>query len=116
MNLVFAGNTKVFDGLLISLLSIIEVDKKPLTVYVLTMDLPELDKEYVSISQNDLDFVENELRKINPASRLVRVDARAVFERKLGACKKLGQPLYALCASAASSRRNRCHTRPRSLS
>ncbi|MFA5222992.1 MAG: glycosyltransferase [Bacilli bacterium] len=89
MNLVFAGNTKVFDGLLISLLSIIEVDKKPLTVYVLTMDLPELDKEYVSISQNDLDFVENELRKVNPASRLVRVDSRAVFERKLGACKNL---------------------------
>ena len=44
MNIVYAGNKNVFDGLLISLLSLIEVNQQALRVYVLTMDLQELDQ------------------------------------------------------------------------
>ena len=51
MNIVYAGNQNVFDGLLISVLSIIEQNKDALCVYVLTMDLKELDEKYVAVNQ-----------------------------------------------------------------
>ena len=60
MNIVYAGNYKVFDGLLISLLSLVEVNHEAIDVYVLTMDLTELSDDYVSISQRDLDIIEKE--------------------------------------------------------
>lgn len=89
MNIVYAGNKNVFDGLLISLLSLIEVNKEKLDVYVLTMDLSELDETYVSLSQDDLHFIEAELQKVHPKSRVIRVDVRDAFNRNLLTCKNL---------------------------
>lgn len=89
MNIVYAGNRRVFDGLLISLLSMIEVNKESITVYVLTMDLTSLDKEYVAIPQSDLDFIERELKRVNTSSKIIRVDVRNIFDRKLATCKNL---------------------------
>ena len=39
INLMFCGNYKVIDGMIISLLSIVKYCKKPLNIFVLTMDL-----------------------------------------------------------------------------
>ena len=64
MNIVYAGNKNVFDGLLISLLSLVETSKEKIVVYVLTMDLLELDETYISIPQSDLDFIEQEIRRV----------------------------------------------------
>lgn len=89
MNIVYAGNKNVFDGLLISVLSIIEHNKEALRVYVLTMDLTELDEKYVSISQEDLHIIEKEMQRVNPASRIIRVDVRQVFDHKMGSSKNL---------------------------
>lgn len=89
MNIVYAGNKNVFDGLLISVLSIIEYNQDPLTVYVLTMDIPELDDKYVSISQDDLQLIETEMKKVNQFSQIVRVDVRNIFDKKMGASKNL---------------------------
>lgn len=89
MNIVYAGNKNVFDGLLISLLSIIEVNKDKLTVYVLTMDLDELDNNYISLSQSDLEFIEQQIKTVNLESRIIRVDVRTIFDQKLGSSKNL---------------------------
>lgn len=89
MNIVYAGNRRVFDGLLISILSLIKVNPEPLKILVLTMDLSHLDKDYVSIPQSDLDFIEKEMKKVNPESRIFRIDVREVFDSKLANCKNL---------------------------
>jgi len=89
MNIVYAGNKNVFDGLLISLLSLIESNADSLKVYVLTMNLLDLDENYVSIPQGDLDFIEIELRKVHPNSEIIRVDVEDLFRKKLGSSKNL---------------------------
>jgi len=89
MNIVYAGNRRVFDGLLISILSLIHVNRDALQVYVLTMDLTEMDKDYVSIPQGDLDFIESQMKKVNSKSSIIRVDVRNVFDQKLANCKNL---------------------------
>ncbi|NCA95353.1 MAG: hypothetical protein EOM74_00065 [Methanomicrobia archaeon] len=89
MNIVYAGNKNVFDGLLISLLSLVEVNKERIVVYVLTMDLLELDETYISIPQSDLDFIEKEIRRVNPENCIIRVDVREAFNANLLTCKNL---------------------------
>ncbi|HKL83930.1 MAG TPA: glycosyltransferase [Bacilli bacterium] len=89
MNIVYAGNKNVFDGLLISLLSLIEVNQQALRVYVLTMDLQELDKDYIAIPQSDLTFIENQLKRVNQDSRIIRVDVKETFQTYLGQSKNL---------------------------
>ena len=44
INLMFCGNYKVIDGMIISLLSIVKYCKKPLNIFVLTMDLQEMNE------------------------------------------------------------------------
>ena len=89
MNIVYAGNYKVFDGLLISLLSLIEVNHEAVDVYVLTMDLTELSDDYISISQSDLNIIEKELKKVNSKSRIIRIDVRGIFDKALASSKNL---------------------------
>ena len=51
INLMFCGNDKVIDGMIISLLSIVKHCKKPLNVFILTMDLHELNEKYMPINE-----------------------------------------------------------------
>ena len=56
INVLYSGNYKVFDGLLISILSMVKHTDEPLNIMCLTMDLKELDKRYVAISKEQEKF------------------------------------------------------------
>lgn len=89
MNIVYAGNYKVFDGLLISILSIIEKTSVSLNVFVLTLDLVELHPDYRSISDEDILIIQRELKKVNADSKIVRVDVTKEFKQFLSKSKNL---------------------------
>ena len=57
---MFAGNSKVYDGILIASLSIVKHCKEPITVYILTMDLSDKNPDYKEIDDNLI----NNLNKI----------------------------------------------------
>ena len=44
--LMYCGNDRAFDGMMISLLSVIKYVKLPLEVFVLTMDLRDMNEKY----------------------------------------------------------------------
>ena len=48
---MFCGNDKVLDGMIISLLSIVKHCKKTLNVYILTMDLQEMNEKYKELDE-----------------------------------------------------------------
>lgn len=79
INLLYCGNYKVFDGLLISLLSIIKYTKVCLDVFVITMDLQNINKEYRPINQNQIEYLEKMIREVNPNSRVRLFDITKVF-------------------------------------
>ena len=51
INLMFCGNDKIYDGLLISLLSIVKYNKEPLNINVITVDLSDIDEKYTPITE-----------------------------------------------------------------
>lgn len=79
LNLLYAGNKGVFDGLFISLLSIAKKTKEPMTAYILTMDLTDINPKFTAITASQIDIIEANLKKYNPAHRLVLKNCREIF-------------------------------------
>lgn len=82
INLLFAGNDKIFEGLAIGLISIVKHCKEPLNVYVLTMDLHELNSNYRPITQEYIDKLENYIKQVNSDSRIHLCDVTNLFKEK----------------------------------
>lgn len=79
---MFAGNKKVFDGLLIAGLSIVKYCKEPITVYVLTMDLSEINYEYKAIDDNEIATLQEVYSRGNINSRVVKLDVKELYLSK----------------------------------
>ena len=90
INLLYCGNKKVFDGLLISLLSITKHTTDALNVYCFTMDLSDKDERYVPINQKQIDYIEKMLKEVNNDSKITLIDLREQFVAELGNSKNLG--------------------------
>lgn len=85
INLLYCGNSGVFDGLLTSTLSVVRRLEKPrpLTVYVYTMDLTRMNPGYTPVSDSQTALLENTLRAHNPDTRVIRVDVTQIYETHL---------------------------------
>lgn len=92
MNLLFCGNSKVFDGVLTCLLSIIKrtPDSPVLNVFVFTMDVSRIKPEYVPITDPEVDFLQNILKKYNEKSTVKKVDVTAFYEDMFKECPNEG--------------------------
>lgn len=75
INLMYAGNTGVFGGLIIGAVSAAQNVREPVTVYILTMDLTEKDPAYIPINEKQRLFLEEIYRRANPQSRVILIDA-----------------------------------------
>lgn len=82
MNLLFCGNSKVFDGVLTCLLSIVKrtTENVRLNVFLFTMDVSRIKADYVPITDAEVDFLQNILRKYNPKSAVKKVDVTQLYE------------------------------------
>lgn len=82
MNLLFCGNSKVFDGVLTCLLSIVKrtTENVRLNVFLFTMDVSRIKADYVPITDAEVDFLQNILRKYNPKSTVKNVDVTQLYE------------------------------------
>lgn len=65
MNILYCGDENIIDGLIISLLSIVNNTKEIVNVYVLTMDYKNSEKEYKSIKNKTIIKLDNMLKKYN---------------------------------------------------
>lgn len=74
INLMYSGNYKMFDGMIISLLSIIKYTKQPLNVFVLTGDYVDLNPKFVGFDENQIKFLDDIVKKVNPQSRVQKID------------------------------------------
>lgn len=83
INLMFCGNDKVLDGMIISLLSIVKHYKKILNVYILTMDLHEINEKYKPITKDQVVVLENIIKKVNPNSKINLIDITKYFKEEM---------------------------------
>ena len=83
INLMFCGNDKVFDGMVISLLSITKHTKEELNVYILTMGLPEIKESFISISEDKANALDEIVKKANPKSKVILIDITKIFKEEM---------------------------------
>ena len=83
VNVLYAGNYKIFDGLLISLLSMVKHTKTPLNVMCLTMDLHELDPRFIPMNKDHEKYINKVLKDVNKDSSFKIIDATEVFKENL---------------------------------
>lgn len=80
---MFAGNNRVFDGLIIAGLSIVKSCKEPINVYILTMDLTDKNSNYKEIDDGKIEMLQEIYSRGNKDSRVIKVDVRDLYLHKL---------------------------------
>lgn len=83
INLMFCGNDKVFDGMIISLLSITKHCKEKLNIYILTMDLQDLDNAYKPINKIQVNILKSIVKSVNLESDIHLIDITKYFKEEL---------------------------------
>ncbi len=92
INLLFAGNTGVFDGILTCMLSILRRSqlKEPVNVYILTMDVSHLKENYRPISDEQIAFLARELRVYHEDTHIEKIDVTALYMQEFAGCPNEG--------------------------
>ena len=83
INIMFAGNTKVFDGMTITLLSMVKHTKCQINAFCLTMDLRDVDARFAPITEEQRAFLEKILTEVNPNSSLKLLDITDLFRKEM---------------------------------
>ena len=85
INLLYCGNEKVFDGVFTSALSIVKRLQKsrPIRIYLYTMSLTRVKKDYLPITSAQADFIQNRLQKHNPDTQVFLYDVTDLYETHL---------------------------------
>ncbi|MGN1052590.1 MAG: glycosyltransferase [Candidatus Scatosoma sp.] len=90
--LLFSGNYKVFDGILTCLLSVAKRTdtKEPVTAFVLTMDVSYIKKDYVPVSDAQIDFLQGVMRAYNPRNAVKKIDVSELYATEFWRCPNEG--------------------------
>lgn len=84
INLLFCGNSYVFDGVMTCLLSIEKYYKGEITAYIYTMDVSHLNPKFTPIADDQVEFIDKMLKETNPNSRAIKVDVTNLYKQELG--------------------------------
>ena len=91
-NILFCGNSKVFDGILTCMLSILKRTRtrEPFVFYIFTMDVSRIRPEYTVISDDRVAFLDKVAKKYNPDNCVISMDVTVLYERYFGGCPNEG--------------------------
>ena len=81
--IIYAGNYGIFEGILISLLSVTENTESPVDVYLFTMDLTEQNEKFKPLTTEQADFLDRMCKDKNPLSRVHLTDVGALYKESL---------------------------------
>lgn len=84
INVLYAGNSGVFDGIVTSSLSMVKRLAAPrnITINILTMDVTRIDKKYVPITEKQTKFLEKVLQNYNENTTVKLYDVTSVYEKE----------------------------------
>lgn len=98
--ILFNGNKKIFEGLLLSTISLAENTKEPLTIYVMTMDLSDENPSFSSFTDEQMEVLDVVLKKRNEDSKVIKFDVTKEYIENLRGGQKSQEWLYPLCCNA----------------
>lgn len=80
MNVLYCGDSKIEDGLIISILSLLKNVEEPLNIYVVTMKLKHKGKNFKPVSRKTISFLNRYVKKVNKDNFVKLIDATKFFE------------------------------------
>ena len=87
MNILLCGNENVFDGALTELISITNKTKEPVKCYIFTMDISRIKPEYISIKDEQIEFLNQVVKSKNLENSVQKIDVTDLYEKEFGHCK-----------------------------
>ena len=92
INLLFSGNSGVFDGVLTCMLSIFKrtATDEPFRIFVYTMDVSRITPEYTPISDAQIAFLDEIAKTYNAENEILKVDVTDLYEKEFGGCPNEG--------------------------
>lgn len=79
MNILYCGDRNIADGVMLSVLSLLECIDIPFNIYILTMQLETEAKTFYSLPQVFADHLDKLVKKYNPNSSVTLIDATDLF-------------------------------------
>lgn len=83
MNLLYCGDEKAEDGILISILSFLKHTGEELNIYIMTMDLKTEEQSFRAVSDETVGFLDKRVKRENPENSVVKVNVGALFQAEL---------------------------------
>lgn len=84
INVLFSGNSKVFDGALTTMLSIFmrTTTKEPFKFYIYTMDITRIKPEYTAIDDKMVEFLDKVAKSYNEENSVVKIDVGDLYKQE----------------------------------
>ena len=88
INILFSGNSRVFDGVLTCMLSIFKrtESRRPFNIFIMTMDVSRIKREYTAISERQCDFLNAVAKDYNPENTVTRLDVTDIYNAEFSGC------------------------------
>lgn len=87
VNILLCGNKKVFDGVLTQLISMTNRTKEDINCYIFTMDVSRINPDFVSITDEQVEFLNSVVKSKNENNKVIKVDVTDIYEREFANCK-----------------------------
>ena len=86
INVLFCGNSGVFDGALTTMLSIFKrtETREPFHFFILTMDVSHLRSDYTPLSDAQIAFLADVAKSYNPENIVEKIDVTALYKAEFG--------------------------------
>lgn len=87
-NILFSGNSKVFDGVLTCMLSIMKrtSSTEPFHFFIMTMDISRIKPEYTAIEDSLIDFLSSVVKDYNPDNLVTKIDVSDLYNEEFAHC------------------------------
>lgn len=87
VNILLCGNKKVFDGALTQLISMTNRTNEDITCFIYTMDVSRLNPDFIPITDEQVDFLDQVVKSKNANSKVIKVDVSDLYEKEFSNCK-----------------------------
>lgn len=88
VNILFCGNHQVFDGMLTCALSLMKRTSpaESFCFFIYTMDVSHLQENYKPVTDSQMAFFNEVIRKYNPENKAVKIDVTAMYKEEFSGC------------------------------
>lgn len=86
INLLLCGNKTVFDGALSLLISITNKTREDITCYIFTMNLERINPTFVSITDEQIEFLNKVVKSKNINNEVIKYDVTKLYEEEFHKC------------------------------